>query len=56
MGLDKLERLHEHATRSAAGVINLALIRFEHLHQQRHYTFGRVVLAASLAFIRGKFT
>ena len=54
MALHKLQRLHEHAARAAAGVIDLALIGLQHLGQQGDHTFGGVELAAALAFAGGK--
>ena len=47
---DETLRLHEHAARSAARVVDAALVGFEHLDQQPDDGGGRVELAALLAF------
>jgi len=50
----ELFRLHEHAARAAAGVIDASAVGFEHLHQHAHHRAGRVELAAALAFGAGE--
>ena len=41
--------LHEHAAGAAAGVVDAALVGFEHLHQHLHHRVRGVELAAALA-------
>ncbi len=54
VGLDKSFRLDEHTPRAAAGVIDPATIRGQHLHQHANDTAGRVELATLLALSAGK--
>jgi hypothetical protein len=54
VGLDELLALHEHAARAAAGVVDAALVRGEHLDQHAHHVRGRVELAAALALGAGE--
>ena len=54
MGGDELLRLDEHAARAAAGVVDAALVRFNHLDEQLHDRAGRVELASSLALLGGE--
>ena len=54
VGLDESLGLHEHAARAAAGVVDAALVRFEHLDQQSDDGARRVELAAELAFGLGE--
>src|SRR5665648_301776 len=46
--------LHEHAARTAAGVVHAALERLEHLDQQLDHAARRVELAAALALGAGE--
>src|SRR5579871_6952427 len=48
--LDKLLTLHEHAARSATGIVDAALVGREHFDQYAHHIRGRVELPATLAF------
>ena len=50
VGFDELLGLHEHAARAAAGVVDAALVGFEHLDQHADDAARRVELAAELAF------
>ena len=54
VGLDEAFRLHEHARRAAAGVVDAALVGFEHLDQQAHDAARREELAAELALGLGE--
>ena len=45
----ELFALHEHAATAAAGVVDAALVGFEHLHQHLHHRMRGVELAAALA-------
>src|SRR6266516_8060428 len=54
MRLNKLLRLHKHATRATAGVVDAATIRLDHLHQQFDHGLWRVKLASTLALRVGK--
>src|SRR5260370_36237419 len=54
VALDDLLALYEHARRSAAGIVNAALVRLNHFHQQTDDTARRIELAALLAFRRGE--
>ena len=54
MIFDEFLGLDEHATRAAAGVIDAALIGFEHLNQRADHGAGGEELAATLAFGAGK--
>ena len=49
MRTDELDRLYEHAGRSAAGIIDPAPIRLQHLDQELDHTARGVELAALLA-------
>ena len=49
VGLDELLALHEHAARAAAGVVDAALVRREHLDEDPDDVRRRVELAALLA-------
>ena len=40
VGFDELLALHEHAARAAAGVVDAALVRLEHLDQHAHDARG----------------
>ncbi len=52
--LDELFRLHEHAARAAAGVVDAALVGLDHLDQRADDRARRVELAAALAFRAGE--
>ena len=54
VGLDELDGLDEHAGGAAAGVVDPALVRLQHLYQQPHHAARRVELAALAAFGQGK--
>ena len=54
MGADELDRLHKHAGRAATGVVNSALIGFQHLDQELDNTARGVELATLLALSTGK--
>ena len=54
VGEDELLALHEHAARAAAGVVDAALVRLDHLDQQLDDGLRRVELAAALAFGAGE--
>ena len=54
VGLDEFLALHEHAARAAAGVVDAALVRGEHLDQHADDAAGRVELAALLALGAGE--
>ncbi len=54
VGLNELLALHEHAARAAAGVVDAALVRGQHLDQQAHHAARRVELAALLALGAGE--
>ena len=54
VGFDELLRLHEHAAGAAAGIVDAALVRREHLDQQAHDAARRVELAAVLALGAGE--
>ena len=49
VGVDEGDRLHEHAGRAAAGVVDPAAIGLQHFDQQLHHAAGGVELAALLA-------
>jgi len=51
---DELDRLHEHAARTAAGIEHAALVRGKHFDEQLDDAAGRVELPAFLAFRAGK--
>ena len=54
VGLDELFALDEHAAGAAAGVVDAALVRLDHLDQQPDDAARRVELAALLAFGAGE--
>ena len=54
VALDELLALHEHAARAAARVVDLALVRCQHLDQHLHDRGRRVVLPCPLAFRQGE--
>jgi len=54
VGLDEAFGLHEHARRAAAGVVDAALVGFEHFDQQAHDAARREELAAELALGLGE--
>ena len=54
VAFDKLERLHEHAARAAAGVVNLALVGLDHFGDQIDDALGGVELAPQLALGGGE--
>jgi hypothetical protein len=54
VGLHEAFGLHEHAGRAAAGVVDAALVGFEHLDQQPHDAARREELAAELALGLGE--
>ncbi len=54
MALDELLGLHEHATRPAAGVVDLALVRCEHFDQHLDHRGRGVELPALLALGAGE--
>ena len=47
-------RLHDHATRTAGGIEDAAVERFDHLGEQLHDAAGCVELAAALALAHGE--
>ena len=54
MGADELYGLDEHARRAATGVVDAAVVRLQHLHQQAHDGARGVELAALLALGAGE--
>ena len=54
VGFHEALGLHEHAGRAAAGVVDAALVRLEHLDQQPHDAARREELAAELALGLGE--
>ena len=54
MGADEFHRLHEHAGRPAAGIVDPALIRLQHLDQELDHATRGIELAAFLAFGAGE--
>ena len=54
MGMNELDRLHEHPRGAATGVVHPPLVGFEHLDQQLDHTARRVELAALLALGAGE--
>ena len=54
MVLHKLHGLHEHAAGTAAGVVNLTLVRLNHLGNQVYDTLGGIELALALTFSQRK--
>ncbi len=49
VGFDEFFRLHEHATGTAAGIVNAAFVGSEHLDKEAHDALRGVELAAFLA-------
>src|SRR5205807_6611035 len=54
VGFDEFFRLHEHATGTAAGIVNAAFVRSEHLDEKTYDSLRSVELAAFLAFGAGE--
>ena len=54
VGFDELLRLHEHAARAAAGIVDAAFVGREHLDQQADDALRGVELAAFLALGAGE--
>ena len=54
MRADEVDGLHEHAGRTAAGIVNPAPVRLDHLHQQPDHAARGVELAALLALGAGE--
>ena len=54
MSLYKLHRLHKHTARTAARVINFALIRLDKFGNQVDDTFRRIEFALALSFLQCK--
>ncbi len=54
MRLDEFLGADEHAARAAAGIVDAALVRREHLDQHAHHVARRIELAALLAFGAGE--
>ena len=54
VGGDELGRLHEHAARAAARVVDAALVRLQHLDEQPDDRAGRVELAGVAALGGGE--
>ena len=52
--LDKLHALHEHAARTAAGVVNLAAVGFNHFGDETDNCLGCIEFALALAFGDGE--
>ena len=50
VGFDEFFRLHEHAAGTAAGIVNAAFVRSEHLDEKTHDALRRVELATFLSF------
>ena len=50
----KLCTLHEHASRSAAGVIYAAIVRLQHFDQCANHAGGSIEFTSQLAFLFGK--
>jgi len=50
----ELERLHEHTARTAAGIVDLALVRLDHLRDEVNHALGCIELAPKLALCGGK--
>src|SRR6059036_1687816 len=50
VGFDEFFRLHEHAAGTAAGIVNAAFVRSEHLDEKSHNALRGVELTAFLAF------
>jgi hypothetical protein len=51
VGFDEFFRLHEHAAGTAAGIVNAAFVRSEHLDEETHDALRSVELAAFHAFV-----
>jgi len=54
VGFDEFFRLHEHATGTAARIVNAAFVGSEHLDEKTHDALRRVELATLLALGTGK--
>src|SRR5687767_6188604 len=54
MLLDELLRLHEHAARAAAGVVDAPLVWLQKFDQRAHHRAGREELATALALRTGE--
>ena len=54
VAFDKLDRLHEHATGAAAGVVDLAFVGLDHFGDEIDDALGGVELAPELALGGGK--
>ncbi|MCY1443303.1 hypothetical protein D9M71_597090 [compost metagenome] len=54
MGFDEFLGLHEHAARTTAGVVDLAVVRVEHRYQGFDYAGRGIELPALLAFGAGE--
>src|SRR5205085_10521396 len=50
VGFDEFLRLHEHAAGAAAGIVDAALVRREHLDEKADDALRRVELAAFFSF------
>lgn len=55
VAFDKLDRLHEHAARAAAGVVDLAFVGLDHFGDEIDDALGGVELAPELALGGGEF-
>src|SRR5207302_8904992 len=54
VGFDEFFRLHEHAARTAAGIVHTAFVGSEHLDEEPHDALRSIELAAFLAFGAGE--
>src|SRR5438094_4065374 len=54
VGFDEFFRLHEHAAGTAAGIVNAAFVRSEHLDEETHDALRSVELTTFLAFGAGE--
>ena len=54
--LDELHALHEHAARTATGIVYLAPIGLYHFRDEVDNRLGRVIFAFTLTFGYGKFS
>src|SRR6266508_1588730 len=54
VGFDEFFGLHEHAAGTAAGIVNAAFVRSEHLDEETHDALRRIELTAFLAFGAGE--
>ena len=52
--LHELRTLHEHSTRTAAGVVNTSAVGLQHFNQRAHDATGCIEFASVLAFHRGE--